>query len=222
MHACGHDGHVSILLGAARILKEMSDEGELPNPVLVLLPTCRRRWWWRTQNGGRRRSRWHRDWPPGRPRFGLHGWPKMPLGQAGSIPGPMLAAADRFELLVEGTGGHAAAPQYARDPVLCGPHCHCPANAGQPRVRSFGCGRAYGGRHSRRRCLQRHSPHGHHGRNRPNPPAGKSIPHARSHRVDGWRGRRRVWLRDDPPLVPGISRHQQRARFGGLGARQNR
>ena len=34
MHACGHDGHVSILLGAARILKEMSDEGELTNPVL--------------------------------------------------------------------------------------------------------------------------------------------------------------------------------------------
>ena len=60
--------------------------------------------------------------PPAARAFGLHGWPKMPLGQAGSIPGPMLAAADRFELLVEGTGGHAAAPQYARDPVLCAAH----------------------------------------------------------------------------------------------------
>ena len=122
MHACGHDGHVSILLGAARILKEMSDEGELTNPVLFCFQPA--------EEGGGGGLKMVEDGvldgtvigPPAARAFGLHGWPKMPLGQAGSIPGPMLAAADRFELLVEGTGGHAAAPQYARDPVLCAAH----------------------------------------------------------------------------------------------------
>ena len=173
MHACGHDGHVSILLGAARILKEMSDEGELPNPVLFCFQPAE-------EGGGGglkmvedgvldgtvigpqppaplactagRRCPWVRRvpslapcWPPP---IGLNSWSKGP----------------------EDTPPRAVCP---RPGAVRGPHCHCPANAGQPRVGSSGCGRAYGGRHSRRRCLQRDSPHGHHGRNRPNPPAGK-------------------------------------------------
>ena len=49
--------------------------------------------------------------------YGLHGWPAWPLGVVGSRPGAMLAAADRFEITVEGLGGHAAMPHTTRDPV---------------------------------------------------------------------------------------------------------
>ena len=50
--------------------------------------------------------------------FGLHGWPDLPLGTLGTRPGPMLAAADMFDLTITGRGGHAAMPQQAIDPVV--------------------------------------------------------------------------------------------------------
>jgi len=50
--------------------------------------------------------------------FGLHGWPEYRLGVVGSRPGPLMAASDRFEIVVRGVGGHAAWPHACRDPIV--------------------------------------------------------------------------------------------------------
>ena len=103
---------ISILLGAARILKKCRRK-QLPKPAFNA--TCRRWWWW-TQNGGGR-GPCGTVWTPGRA-LDLR-LAQDAAGSSGSIPGPMLAAADRFELLVEGTGGHAAARMPKA--VVCDP-----------------------------------------------------------------------------------------------------
>lgn len=114
MHACGHDGHTAILLGAAAILKQntqrfhgkikflfqpaeeggcgaqkMADEGLLDNPKVDAI-------------------------------FGLHGWPGLKVGMVATRPGPLLASVDGFTIKILGKGGHAAAPQNSVDPIICG------------------------------------------------------------------------------------------------------
>src|SRR5262249_46323328 len=57
--------------------------------------------------------------PPIDSMFGLHGWPRLPLGVVGTRPGPLLAASDRFDIIVKGVGSHAAFPHASRDPIVC-------------------------------------------------------------------------------------------------------
>ncbi|MDP7029093.1 MAG: amidohydrolase [Phycisphaerales bacterium] len=117
MHACGHDGHTTILIGVARELAERSKTGSLPGDVTLIFQPA--------EEGGAGGKRMVEEGcldgsvlgPPVTRIFGLHGWPSLPLGTLASRPGPILACADGFEARITGKGGHAAMPHLCVDPV---------------------------------------------------------------------------------------------------------
>jgi amidohydrolase len=110
-HGCGHDGHTAMLLGAARQLVrtrrfdgtvhfifQPAEEGRGGARVMV-------------QEGLFERF-------PCDSVYALHNWPELPLGQAQTRSGPIMAAADRFDILLRGRGGHAAQPHRTPDALL--------------------------------------------------------------------------------------------------------
>ncbi len=123
MHACGHDAHVAILLGVARIFSSFRDRVK-GNIKWIFQPA---------EEGGGGGKRMVEEGVLENPHvdviFGAHMFPQIEIGKVGICEGKALASADRFTIKVVGRSGHAASPHLAKDPILVSGHLitqiHC-------------------------------------------------------------------------------------------------
>lgn len=112
MHACGHDLHTAILLGTARVLQGLRHQ--LRGRVKLIFQPA--------EEGPGGALPMIEEGVLENPQvdyaLGLHVWAELPLGHVGIQPGPVMAAADTFRVVIHGRGGHAAYPQATADPIV--------------------------------------------------------------------------------------------------------
>lgn len=116
MHACGHDGHTTCLIGAALVLSRFADE--LPGKVKFIFQPAE-------ENGGGGRLMCEAgvlENPAVDAAVALHAWPNRPVGSISLRPGPAMASTDSGPIIIRGQGSHGAYPHRGIDPIVAAAH----------------------------------------------------------------------------------------------------
>ena len=114
-HACGHDGHMAILMGAAELLSQKKDQFK-GNVVFLFQPSEER------IPGGAKKMIEEGALEGVDAVFGLHLWQPLPTGSVGIVKGAMMAQPDAFSIIVKGKGGHGSMPHTTVDSILVASH----------------------------------------------------------------------------------------------------